>query len=340
MSLADIELASPAWLWLYPALLVTAYVWKKMTLGQPVVNTGIEADTASSHVFHPHTDAIATDRPAVAGYFSLRSGLLWLALALLTLALAQPERVGKKLPEPLPQRDIVFIVDTSVSMTLRDYVVEGERVSRMTVVKGVLDEFVRNLKGSHLSVVVFGEYAYTYVPLTNDHNFVRTMFARMQTTMAGRFNAIGDGIALAVKNARSKRHTVLVLLTDADRETGRITPTNAAALARQAGLPLYTIAIGAATEAAEEQRVSGLIYQPVNLDLLQDMAATTGAKSYRAGATLALKEAITDIEQREQRKVAQPPRYQREPVYMWLLIPVLLLVALTPLISIVQRCRQ
>jgi hypothetical protein len=162
----------------------------------------------------------------------------------------------------------------------------------------------------------------------------------MQSTMAGRFNAIGDGVALAVKNAEANRHTVLVLLTDADRETGRITPTNAAILAKKAGLPLYTIAIGAATEAAEEQRTSGLIYQPVNLGLLTDMAATTGAKSYRAGASLALRDAIIDIEKREQRKVKQAPLFYREALYLWLLLPGLALLGLVPLYRVISRCRQ
>lgn len=339
MTLSEVELASPEWLWLYPTLLVVAYIWNKTSSAEPVTG-GIEADAANSHVFHPYSAEIGSYTKTGSVYYTWRTISLWLVLALLTLALAQPERVGKRLPDPLPQRDIVFIVDTSVSMTLRDYIVDGQRVSRMAVVKGVLDEFVRKLKGSHLSVIVFGEYAYSYVPLTNDHDFVRKMLARMQTTMAGRFNAIGDGVALAVKAAKTNRHTVLVLLTDADRETGEITPANAAVLAKQAGLPLYTIAIGAATLAAEEQRTSGLIYQPVNLELLDKMASTTGAKNYRAGATLALKEAIADIEKREQRKVEQAPLFQREALYMWLLYPGLLLTALLPLIKIVSRCRQ
>lgn len=340
MSYSGIELVSPAWLLLYPALLVIAFLWKKASSSRGNTLSDIASPGGDTHVYHPLAALLKTTTQPVSSNRLAATVITWLAMGLLVVALAQPERVGRKLPDPLPQRDIVFIVDTSVSMTLRDYIVEGQRVSRMTVVKGVLDEFVQNLKGSHLSVVVFGEHAYTYVPLTADHDFVRNMFSRMETTMAGRFNAIGDGVALAVRNSLeiSGRHTVLVLLTDADRATGTITPENAALLARQAQLPLYTIAIGAATGAAEEKRTSGLIYQPVNLDLLSAMSEQTGAKSYRAGAALLLRDAISDIERREQRKVEQLPRFYREPLYSWLLIPALMLIGLYPVARILTGC--
>jgi len=95
--------------------------------------------------------------------------------------------------------------------------------------------------------------------------------------MAGRFNAIGDAIALAVKQATqindktgkiNKRKRILVLLTDADQPTGEIEPDVAAQLAKNANLPLYTIAIGATSLAAEESRLGGLLYSPVDIRLV------------------------------------------------------------------------
>jgi Ca-activated chloride channel family protein len=339
---AGVEFVRPEWLWLYAAFMALGLFLKASASGRQVRTSSIDSASRDAYVYHPFAHYLNTLQAQAAGRGVLNKLVFWLALALLVLALAQPERVGEKLPDPLPERDIIFIVDASVSMTLRDYIVDGERVSRMTVVKGVLDEFASKLKGSRLSVVVFGEQAYTYVPLTRDHEFTRKMFARMESTMAGRFNAMGDGIALAVKNVTENKtqHTVLVLLTDADRATGTITPENAALLARQENLPLYTIAIGAASSAAEEQRISGLIYQPVNLDLLENMSSQTGAKSYRAGATIALKEAIADIERREQRSVVQPPRYYRQSLYYWLLLPGMLLLGMLSVIKLVTGCRR
>lgn len=337
---AGIEFVRPEWLWLYVAFLVLSLLWKASARQARTVS--LDAANTNAYVYHPLAHFINAQQPRPAGKGLFEKIIFWAALALFVLALAQPERVGEKLPDPLPERDIVFIVDASVSMTLRDYIVDGERVSRMTVVKGVLDEFVRKLKGSRLSVVVFGEQAYTYVPLTRDHAFTRKMFSRMEATMAGRFNAMGDGIALAVKNATEAKvpHTVLVLLTDADRATGTITPENAALLAVQAKLPLYTVAIGAATSTAEEKRISGLIYQPVNLGLLESISAQTGAKNYRAGATTSLKEAIADIERREQGSVDQPPRYYRQALHHWLLLPGLVLLAMLSAIKLLAGCRR
>ena len=62
-------------------------------------------------------------------------------VASIAISLTEPVRIGERLPDPPQERDIVFIVDTSISMILRDYVLDGKRIDRMTLLKGVLDRF-------------------------------------------------------------------------------------------------------------------------------------------------------------------------------------------------------
>ena len=85
-----------------------------------------------------------------------------------------------------------------------------------------------------ISVIVFGDSAYTLLPLTDDQALTRRMLARIRTTMAGRFNALGEAITLAVKEAdkNPQRRRILVLFTDADSSTDNLSPTAAAELAR------------------------------------------------------------------------------------------------------------
>ena len=332
------ELSQPVWLWLIPIILGINFILKLNTLKYVVKSTptGLVEISDKQQFMHPliNTLNLATSHLNVKSTSSLIKAFI---LVLLTLALAQPIKIGEKLPEPPQERDIIFIVDTSVSMILRDYMLDGERIDRMSLLKGVLDSFIHKLKGERMSIIVFGDHAYTLVPLTSDELLLRKMLSRVQATMAGRFNAIGEAIALAVKQAtnndiNSKRKRVLVLLTDADQPTGSIDPIVAAQLAKNAKLPLYTIAIGATTFAAEENRQGGLLYSPVDLYLIQQLSSITGAKNYQAGNPDALKNAIHAINSHETNKQKIKPQYFREPLYYWLLIIALVTFSIQQLI--------
>lgn len=254
-----------------------------------------------------------------------------LILSLLLFALTQPVKIGQKLPDPPLERDIVFIVDTSVSMILRDYILDDQRIDRMSLLKSILSKFIHKLNGERMSIIVFGDNAYTLVPLTSDQYLLQQMLARIQVTMAGRFNAIGDAIALAVKQAEeninegNNRKRILVLLTDADQPTGKIEPFIAAQLAKDNKLPLYTIAIGATNKKAEEKRQGGLLYSPVNLDLVNSISKITGAKSYQAGDPNALENAIQNITQHETNKRIIKPSFYREALYHYFIVLAIIL---------------
>ena len=59
-----------------------------------------------------------------------RAIFLWLWLCL-TLAIAQPVQRGAQLPDLPPERDILLLVDVSISMTLTDYTLDGQKRIRM-----------------------------------------------------------------------------------------------------------------------------------------------------------------------------------------------------------------
>jgi Ca-activated chloride channel family protein len=324
-----LQLSQPEWLWLLP---VAAILWVAGNiLGRHDEQTGLSAASSFSNLrfLHPLIRLLPErsrrSRPSI-----LRLLVYGLIIGCLVIAVSGPVRLGKQLPDPPRERDIVFIVDTSVSMILRDYVLDGQRIDRMSLLKGLLDRFTQRLRGERLSVIVFGDRPYTLVPLTRDQSLIRRMLSRIESTMAGRNSAVGDGIALAVKEAGKQpgRQQLLVLLTDAHQPVGKISPQSAAALAKQSGLPLYTIAIGAATYAAEEQRISGLIYQPADVALLQQLAEHTGAKSFQAGDSQALEQAISEIERAEYNVGESTPRYYRESLYYWPLLLGLLILSL------------
>jgi Ca-activated chloride channel family protein len=334
----NISLQEPLWLWLIPALLLLRWIISRHT--DRIEYSGIEhrPDTASGQVHHPRSSLLATlsiRHTRKAGLYSL---LFWLAVSALCIALSGPQRIGEKRPDPPQERDIIFIVDTSVSMTLRDYLVEGERIDRMSVIRAMLDSFIQQLKGDRLGIIAFADTAHVLSPLTNDESLLRDLLPKLRTGIAGRTSAIGEAITLAVKQAQpaKARRQVLILVSDAALPTGAIPAEQAAALAAKKKLPLYTIAVGSGSYAAEEERITGLIYHPANLPLMQELARQTGAKTYQAGDYVSLQAAVSDIEQLEKSPVQQAPRYYREHLYRWPLVIAVLLISLAQIINLVS----
>ena len=325
------ELSQPQWLWLIPALIFMGITFKliKEKYFKPSNSATLLDVSCRNEFMHPLFNTLQTENNPTNDKTSLHL-FHYFILLFLIFSLTQPVKIGEKMPKPPQERDIVFIVDTSVSMILRDYILNGERIDRMSLLKGVLDSFIVKLKGERMSIIVFGDSAYTLVPLTSDQYLLRRMLERVQATMAGRFNAIGEAIALAVKqatqpNQNSKRKRILVLLTDADQPTGNIDPSVAAKLAKNEKLPLYTIAIGATSRAAEESRLGGLLYSPVDLNLINELSSITGAKSFQAGSPNALKNAIQAINLHETNKRKVEVKYFRQPLYFWPLIAAFIL---------------
>lgn len=332
LNLSAVQFAHPGWLWLLPLLAIAGALLLRRTERRHDLPG--HSNSARGRFRFPRLGLVAQAAQSVDSPSKAYGGL-WrlLVLACLVLALAQPEQAGKRLPEPSQRRDIVFIVDNSIAMNLRDYVFEQQRVSRLAVLKGVLNRFLDKLPGERVSVILYADRAYTLVPLTFDHALVRSVLNRIDTGLAGRTNAIGDAVALAVKEAAgaTERHRVLVLFSSAARPTGSIPPLQAARLAADRQLPLYTVAIGAGSAAAREPGATGLIYDPAELNQLRTMAEITAAHAYLATDTGELATAIESISRLERQPIAPEARFERIPLYHWPLLGGLLLLSVVQL---------
>ena len=315
------------WLTPYLALIPVLLLLASTSLSQRTNRSlsEVEGNNAGNGIFlHPLAHLLPTTKiPQWQRHFQ-RAIFLWLWLCL-TLAIAQPVQRGEKLPDLPPERDILLLVDVSISMTLTDYTLDGQPRSRMDVLKTLLHDFANRLQGERLGMIVFAENPYLLVPLTRDPTLVQRQLQRLTPTLAGRVSAVGDAITLALKEAgkQPQRKPIFVLFTDADESIGRVDPEAAAALAAENKIPLYTIAIGS-TAATMEGDTGGLAYQPVNLALLQTLSARTGAKTYQAGDTQAVEQALADITRQHQNAAEQTPRYEQQPLYHWPLLAGLL----------------
>ena len=212
--------------------------------------------------------------------------LLWLIWACAVFAACAPKWVGEPVQMPSNGRDLMMAVDMSESMMQTDMNYMGQRITRLMAVKKVVGDFVERRKSDRLGLILFADQAYLQAPLTFDRGTVNQLLQEAEIGIAGRATAIGDAIGLAVKRLRDKpaQSRVLVLLTDGANTAGELQPTQAAELAQQAGVRIYTIAFG-----ADSMEVAGIfgtrrVNPSADLDetSLQEIAAKTGGKYFRA----------------------------------------------------------
>lgn len=231
---------TPEWFILLPLLWLYLF-WdskKQIQNNEPALAL---AESKTATFFHPLADLFNDEnlQKNTKQRLKIWSGLI---VSLFIIALAQPILRGEKLPDPPPERDIVFLVDTSISMQLKDYQIEGVAISRMDLLRQLLDQFASRMKGERISVIIFAEQAFKLVPLSNDQNLIRKMLQRITTSLAGRYSDIGSALLLGLQEAKKqelalqnqsqqkKRHQTFILFSDADESRGSVDVHAATAL--------------------------------------------------------------------------------------------------------------
>ena len=187
-----LELAQPYWLWLWlPLVGWTLLVWRRA-----------QGEDAGSVLNHPVLPLEVASRlpQGLRGPVALRS----LALGLLVLALGQPREMGDWIVPPPEGRDIVLLIDTSLTMSIRDFRQGDREVERLTVLKDTLTRFIDGHPGDRFGVMVFGSEVATLTPPTFDRIHVAAQIRRLQVGMVGGDTALGDALGMALKQVRTR----------------------------------------------------------------------------------------------------------------------------------------
>lgn len=243
--------------------------------------------------------------------------LIWV---LLIIALANPRWVGE--PQPLARvgHNVMMILDLSPSMAVNDMRWHGRAATRLSVVKQAAVQFVKNRTNDSVGLILFGERAYLQTPLTQDHQNVLLRIAEASAGLAGPSTSIGDALGLAVKHLQQvpKAGRVIILLTDGANNSGVLAPLKAAELAHDAGIKVYTIGLGAQTDA---QSFNGLFLSmnasaELDEDTLKAVAKKTSGRYFRATnlpSLQAIYQAINEMETVTQSDVTVRPQHDYYP---------------------------
>jgi len=292
--------ADPAWLLLL--LLLPWLVWRRRRT-------------------HRHGALIASRLPAGAGgrwRLELPFTLRLAALAAVIVALARPQ-LGYAWEEATTEGiDIQVALDVSGSMAAKDF-----RPSRLEVAKRIVREFVGRRTGDRIGLTTFAGSALTRSPLTADRRMLDELVARLEPTLTPDGTAIGVALANAAGRLKDSaaKSKVIILVTDGVNNAGEIDPLSAAAVAEGLGLKVYTVGVGSQGEAMVPVRrtnpftgrvetVDVRMNVEVDEKLLQQIAARTGGKAYRATDADALERVFGEIDRLE-RTPLQVKRYVR-----------------------------
>lgn len=175
--------------------------------------------------------------------FSLFASFLGIvAFVCLVTAYANPVAHNQKKIYTSRGSDIMFVVDTSPSMSAKD--IAG--MSRLEAAKKAIHVLADENNGDCLGIVEMARDAAVVVPPTMDRNI---FFSRLDSLIAGEMGdgtAIGLGLSCAtfhLEKSTAPRKAV-VLISDGENNAGSINPHTAAHFLESKNISLYVLGIG------------------------------------------------------------------------------------------------
>jgi len=282
----------PNLLWLELLLIpvIALYVWRELGRRTPYLTV--------SNISQMEGDRTSRIRSWVR---HVPFSLFVIALACIIVAIARPRSSTDVEKVDTEGIDIVLAMDVSTSMLARDF-----SPDRIGAAKDIAIEFVASRPSDRIGIVVFAGESFTQSPLTTDRVTLINLMKEIETGLIEDGTAIGNGLATSVARLKDSdaKSKVVILLTDGVNNRGEISPQTAAEIAKTFGVRVYTIGVGAMGEApypvmtpwgVDLQKVKVEIDEP----LLQEIAATTGGKYFRATDNTKLLEIYGEINDME-----------------------------------------
>ncbi len=323
--------AAPGWLWLLLLLIPLLALRRRLGSAASIAHPSIRF--IGDKLRHPSRLAGRLG-PLLAG----------LAAACLIVALARPQWRNEHSEQKVSGIDIMIACDLSGSMSARDMRFttrddHGRRrqvdIDRLTAAKHVINAFIESRPNDRIGLVAFAGKAKLCSPLTLDHAILRYVIDRFYLSTVDRFTRRerpgyiaqdGTAIASAATRLHEREETkskVIILVTDGINNQGSITPLDAARQAAELGIKIFTIAIGS------ETRLSHYTANVETIDekTLQEIAAITGGRYYRANSGAKLQKAFASIDKLEKTDIRRRSYITFDELFPWPLALACLLLA-------------
>ncbi len=218
-----------------------------------------------------------------------------LSFIFMVIALAQPFRYSSFELGERRGRDLALVIDASGSMEENF----GQK-SKFDTVKEMAMEFFKHRYNDNIAIVIFGSFAYIAAPLTYDTKALEFIIQYLEPSIAGNNTAIGDGLYQAIKALEKgkAKEKVIVLISDGQQNSGKISPKEAVDLAKKRNITIYTIGLG-----------------DVDKALMQKIAKQSGGKFFYAKSPKDLEEIFQTLDSLEPSPIRSGHYVDKRPLF-------------------------
>jgi Ca-activated chloride channel family protein len=317
--------ASPLYLFIFFAHLITAFLY---------INFGDKKFFNPAVIFSQAKLLRVKDSQLKKELFKLLNILKYIAILLIIIALARPQK-GNIYEQSNDQGiDIIMALDTSTSMQSLDF----RPLNRMETAKKVTQDFIKERNCDRIGLVVFSGLAFTQCPLTTDKDSLAKFVSSIQigdTGMDG--TAIGSAIMTSVNRLKDSqaKSKIIILVTDGNNNAGEIDPITASQIAREFNIKIYAIGVGSSEGAIYEvddpffgRRKIRVSQEAINENALRQIANNTEGEYFRVQDIKSFENIMKQIDKLEKYeiKVTQFTNYNE--LYRYFLIPAFILFLL------------
>ncbi len=273
----------------------------------------------------------------------MRAVFILLGLVFLILALARPQW-GEEI-RVIKRRgvDILFVVDTSLSM-----LVEDVKPNRLAVAKREMRNFLGKLKGDRIGMVAFAGSAFLQVPLTVDYAAFKLFLDAIDVGYIPRAgSSLKVGLVSAVQAFKEGKDEQRVIVVLSDGESHTAEGDELIEQMRQSKVKVYAIGIGTKKGGPIPLRSEGkhlggykkdqkgeTIISKLEDEFLKKLTKETGGLYYPATASGREVDLIyEDIQKLGKKELSEQERIQREDHFQLFLAIGLVVLALETIIS-------
>ena len=297
--LRNFEFANPEFFWLFLIMPVAIawYIWRHNRQTPPVKISSLKG-------FKGTPSILPKLRPIL---FLLR--LATLSLIIVALARPRDKEVSTR-TKKTEGIDIAIAIDVSASMLAKDL-----RPNRLEALKSTASKFINNRPNDRIGIIEYAGESFTKTPVTSDKKIVLSALRSIEyNNIIEGGTAIGMGLATAVNRLKDSKalSKVIILMTDGENNAGQIDPRIASELAQEFGIKVYTIGMGTngmALSPVGQNPNGSFVYDNVQVTidekLLEEIAATTGGKYFRATDNRKLSEIYSEIDKLEKTEVEE-----------------------------------
>lgn len=270
------------------------------------------------------------------GRLRLKFVLYLLAFACVVLAAARPQFGSKLREEKSKGVEMMLVVDVSNSMLAEDF--EPNRLERTKYAIGKLFE---GLHQERVGLVAFAGEPKVQLPITSDYRMAQAFAKRLSPTLVGeQGTAIGKALQLATLSfsSQSEQSRVIVLITDGENHEDDA--VEAARVAKEQGIRIYTIGIG--TPEGAPIKINGefvkdedgqMVVSKLGEQMLEQIASITEGAYVRATKqSIGLEEIVKSINEMEKSELSTVRYEEYNEQYQYLLAVALALLLIESLI--------